>query len=87
MFHYDVNKAPRYPLYMPQTIECWTDHVYSFDDLFVSYRARIYFYTICCWDFPSELRSKCNEKASYYLRLSYLGVQRIVQRVAGDGSF
>ena len=87
VFHYDVRKAPWYPLYVPQTIECWTDHLYSFDELFVSYRARIYFNTICCCDFPSELRSKCNEKASYYLRLSYLCVQRIVQRVAGDGSF
>ena len=74
-------------IYEPQTIECWTDHLYSFDELLVSFRARIYFHTICCCDFPSELRSKCNEKASYYLRLSYLCVQRIVQRVAGDGSF
>ena len=33
VFHYDVRKAPWYPLYVPQTIECWTDHLYSFDEL------------------------------------------------------
>ena len=41
-------------LYVPQTIECWTYHLYSFDELLVSYRARIYFHTICCCDLPYE---------------------------------